>query len=108
MSSSQNLCAATSSPELLFLNGVTGAIIRRTSSTSIVEHLHYSHTVLLSGSADGYIRTHDPRTGLRRDSSGAEASVQAHIAGVHGLQTNGNYVYTIGLGLRSALFTFVG
>jgi hypothetical protein len=104
MSSSQNLCVATSSPELLFLNGVSGAVIRRAPSASIIEHLHYSHTVLLSGSVDGYLRTHDPRTGLRREASSAEASVQAHVAGVKGMQANGNYVYTIGWGLRYALF----
>jgi hypothetical protein len=99
MSSSQNLCAATST-ELLFLNGVSGAVIRRAPSSTIIEHLHYSHTVLVSGGSDGYIRTHDPRTGLKRDNTGSESSIQAHFAGVAGIQTNGNYVYTIGWGLR--------
>ena len=95
-SSSQNLCAATSAPELLLLNGVTGSLIRQASTPSLIEHLQYSHTVLLSGSADGFLRTHDPRTGLRRDGGGAENVVLAHAGGVSGLQVSGNYVYTIG------------
>lgn len=98
--SSQSLCAATTTPELLFLNAITGAVTRRIQAPSIVDHLSYSHTLLLSGSVDGYLRTYDPRSGLRRDTGNAEASVQAHIAGIQGLQTSGNYVYTIGMGIR--------
>ena len=73
----------------------------------MLNHLHLSHTMLLSGSADGYVRTHDPRNGGRRADGGAEGSVFAHAGGVQGLQSSGNYVYTIGLGFRYVLVCFL-
>lgn len=57
-----------------------------------------SHTFLLSGSADGYIRTHDVRIGKKGDFS--ESSVKAHMKGVQGLEVSGNLVFSIGWGIR--------
>lgn len=51
---------------------------------------------------DGFLRTHDHRSGLRRD-EGAEHIVKAHHGGIEGLQAIGNLVFTIGLGMRCAL-----
>jgi len=53
--------------------------------------------MLLSGSADGYLRTHDPRTNSSR---AMENSVKAHPGSIQGLQTTGNLVFTVGLGER--------
>lgn len=98
--SSHVLAAASASPELAFLNDVTGDVIRRIPVPSMINHMHLSHTFLLTGSLDGYVRTHDPRGGARRLDGGTESSVFAHAGGVQGLQSSGNYVYTIGWGYR--------
>lgn len=55
--------------------------------------------MLLSGSSDGFLRIHDPRTGMIR-SGGAESLVRAHFSGIQGLQSTGNFAFTIGLGER--------
>jgi PAB-dependent poly(A)-specific ribonuclease subunit 2 len=98
--SAQPLCVALATPELLVLNGLTGAVLRRAPTPSRTEHLLHAHAVLLSGAADGQLRAHDPRTGMRRE-GGAEAAAHAHVAGVRGLAVAGNYACTIGWGLRS-------
>lgn len=54
--------------------------------------------MLVSGASDGYLRLHDPRTGMTK--SGADGSVKAHKSGIQGLQATGNFVFTIGLGER--------
>jgi PAB-dependent poly(A)-specific ribonuclease subunit 2 len=58
--------------------------------------------MLLSGSADGYLRTHDYRANTS-NSGGAEGLVRAHANGIRGLQTTGYYAFTIGLSERSVL-----
>ena len=97
--SSNLLAVATSALELLLLNPLTGSIVRQSLFSSPVTQLHYSHSFLLSGDANGFVRCHDPRTGLRRD-GGAEATAKAHESEIQGLQSSGSYVYTIGWGLR--------
>jgi PAB-dependent poly(A)-specific ribonuclease subunit 2 len=77
---------------------MTGSIVRQAPVPSIT-HLQFSHSFLLSGSSDGYLRVHDPRTGMTR-ASGAESHVKAHFSGIQGLETAGNFAFTIGLGVR--------
>ena len=80
---------------------MTGATIRQVQTSSVLTHLELSHSFLLSGSSDGYLRVHDPRTGMTRTGS-AENLVKAHARSVQGLQATGNFVFTIGMGERWA------
>ena len=100
---SHTLISVTSASELLMLNTTTGNPIRTLSSPAELTHLHFSHSLLISGSADGYLRTHDVRTTMRRDDGAAgEHSVKAHLGGVQGLDSAGNFIYSIGWGLRQS------
>lgn len=99
LSSSKTLAVSTSTPELVLLNTGTGSVTRQAPVPSIIQQLHFTHTFLLSGDSDGYLRCHDHRTGLRRE-NGSESVVKAHASEMQGLQSSGNYVYTIGWGLR--------
>lgn len=84
-------------------NTSTGNIIRTLPSPAQISHLHFSHSLLISGSADGVLRTHDTRTGMRRDEGAAgEHSVKAHLGGVQDIDTAGNFVYSIGWSLRQS------
>ncbi|KAI0261046.1 ubiquitin carboxyl-terminal hydrolase-domain-containing protein [Gloeopeniophorella convolvens] len=83
------------------LNSTTGSMIRQAHAFSVIRQLHFSHSYLLSGGADGYLGCHDPRTGLRREGA-AENTVKAHASEIQGLQSSGNYAYTIGWGLRQS------
>jgi len=85
--------------ELAFISTMTGAVIRQAQTSSLLTHLELSHSFLVSGSSDGYVRIHDPRTGMGR-SGGAENLVKAHARSVQGLQTAGSYIFTIGMGER--------
>ncbi|KAH9999109.1 PAB-dependent poly-A-specific ribonuclease subunit PAN2 [Russula vinacea] len=101
LSSSRTVAVSTSTPEIALLNSITGSVIRQASVPSTIRHLHFTHSYLLSGDSDGYLRCHDHRTGLRREGS-AENTVKAHASEIQGLQSSGNYVYTIGWGLRQS------
>ncbi|KAJ6606431.1 ubiquitin carboxyl-terminal hydrolase-domain-containing protein [Mycena vulgaris] len=92
------LAAASTGSELLLLNSMTGSVLRQAPTPSLVTHLEFSHSAIISGATDGYVRTHDPRTALNR----AESQVMAHYSGIQGLQTTGNFVFTIGLGVRQS------
>ncbi|KIK13823.1 hypothetical protein PISMIDRAFT_17728 [Pisolithus microcarpus 441] len=92
------LATASSSPELALLNASTGSTVRQVPVSSIITHLQYSLSNLLSASIDGHVRVHDPRSGIRRENG--EASVQAHSSGVQDLQVTGNFFFTIGRSLR--------
>lgn len=92
------MAAASSAPELVLLNVLTGNTVRQASLSSVVSHLQFCHTSLLVASIDGYVRVHDPRTGIRRETG--ETSVQAHSHGVQDLQATGNFFFTIGRSLR--------
>ncbi|KIY66064.1 hypothetical protein CYLTODRAFT_455741 [Cylindrobasidium torrendii FP15055 ss-10] len=83
-------------PELLLISPNTGTLVRQCTVPSLITHLEFSHTTLISAGADGFLRTHDPRTGTTRSGS-AENIVRAHPNGVQGLQVSGNYAFTIGL-----------
>jgi len=86
--------------QLEFVNSMTGKALRQVQTSSVLTHLlEASHSSLLSGSAEGYIRLHDPRTGMTKN-SGAESVVKAHPGAITGLQTTGNYVFTIGMSER--------
>lgn len=93
------IAASTSNMELLYINSTTGSISRQVPTPSVITHLEPSHSMLLSGSADGYLRTHDYRANTNR-SGGAEGLVRAHSNGIQGLQTAGHYAFTIGLSER--------
>lgn len=95
----RGLAVATDAQELVYLNELTGDVIRRNSVSGVINQLHFSHSLLLAGSSDGYIRSYDIRNPSRRTDS-AENSVYAHAGGVQGLQSGGNYVYSIGWGYR--------
>ncbi|KAF7323198.1 PAN2-PAN3 deadenylation complex catalytic subunit PAN2 [Mycena chlorophos] len=92
------LAASSTNSELLLLNAMTGDILRQTSAPSLITHLEFSHSTILSGASDGYIRTHDPRTAATKP----DGQFMAHYAGIQGLQTTGNLVFTIGLGIRQS------
>lgn len=95
----RGLAVATDAQELIHLNELTGDVTHRTSVSGIINQLHFSHSLLLAGLSDGYIRSYDIRNPSRRADS-AENSVYAHAGGVQGLQSSGNYVYSIGWGYR--------
>jgi PAB-dependent poly(A)-specific ribonuclease subunit 2 len=82
------------------VNTYNGTVTREVSSPAMITHIQPSHTLVLSGSSDGNLRTHDFRTTGRKDDGGIEGLVLAHVGGVQGLQVSGNYVFTIGWGLR--------
>lgn len=85
------------------LNTTLGSPIRTLPAPSQITHLHFSYSLVLSGSVDGYIRTHDVRTSMRReDGAAGEHSVKAHLGGLQGLDAVGNFVYSIGWGLRQS------
>ncbi|GJJ12243.1 hypothetical protein Clacol_006484 [Clathrus columnatus] len=98
-----SLILATQTPELIMLNTTIGSPIRTMPVVSQVTHLQYSHSLLISGSVDGFIRTHDVRSGTRRrDGATGEHTVRAHLGGLQGLDAVGNFVYSIGWGLRQS------
>ncbi|EPQ58579.1 hypothetical protein GLOTRDRAFT_35919 [Gloeophyllum trabeum ATCC 11539] len=99
-STSQVIAISTTTSELLLLNALTGDPVRQVPAPSMISHLEFSHTCILSGSMDGCIRTHDPRTGMQRHEGGAESTVKAHSGNIQGLQVSGNFVYTAGWGQR--------
>lgn len=97
--STSTLVVGSTSAELTVLNASTGDVIRQVPSSARVTRLQSSSEFVLSGSADGYIRTHDVRTSMRR----TENQVKAHQGVVQGLECNGNWIYSIGLGIRYEL-----
>ncbi|KAH0830330.1 ubiquitin carboxyl-terminal hydrolase-domain-containing protein [Lanmaoa asiatica] len=96
--SSNLVAAATTTPEIVLLNAMTGSVLRQAPVSSHITHLHFSHSTLLCASADGYVRAHDPRTALRREN--AASAVLAHASGVQDLQATGNFFFTIGSSSR--------
>ncbi|KAI6151085.1 ubiquitin carboxyl-terminal hydrolase-domain-containing protein [Pisolithus tinctorius] len=92
------LATASSTPELTLLNASTGSTVRQAPVSSVITHLQFSLSNLLSASIDGYVRVHDPRTGIRRENG--EGSVQAHSSGVQDLQVTGNFFFTVGRSIR--------
>jgi hypothetical protein len=99
--SSHSIAVSLTSMELLFLNSMTGRNVRQIPTSSLLTHLVYSHSSLLSGSVDGFLRIHDPRTGATRN-GGAESLVKAHIGAISGLQATSNFIFSIGMGERSS------
>jgi len=98
-SASSFLVASLDTLEMVFLSPATGTAMRKVSTTAILTQLELTHSMILSGSADGYLRVHDPRTGMGR-SSGSENFVKAHARSILALETSGNFVFTIGMGER--------
>ncbi|KDQ12374.1 hypothetical protein BOTBODRAFT_134946 [Botryobasidium botryosum FD-172 SS1] len=88
--------ATLANPVFQLLNSATGAQIRTVPSPAFISHLRSSPSLLLSASSDGFLRTHDLRTAAKRE----EGSALAHSGGISGLETSGNYAYTIGWGIR--------
>lgn len=99
--SSHSIAVSLTTLELLFLNSMTGRNVRQIPTSSLLTHLVYSHSCLLSGSVDGFLRIHDPRTGATRN-GGAESLVKAHVGAVSGLQASSNFIFSIGMGERQA------
>ncbi|THH06212.1 hypothetical protein EW145_g4234 [Phellinidium pouzarii] len=100
ISASPNIAVSTAVPELVLINSSTGSLVKQWSTPSLITHLVSSHTLLISGSADGYLRTHDVRIDKKGDLS--EASVKAHMQSVQGLEVSGNLVFSIGWGVRQS------
>ncbi|TFK42698.1 ubiquitin carboxyl-terminal hydrolase-domain-containing protein [Crucibulum laeve] len=98
---SSSLAASSSALELLLLNSMTGSVVRKVPTTSLITHLQFSPSILLSGSSDGYLRVHDPRTAMLNN-NGSESVVKAHSSSVQGLETSGNLIFTIGMGERQS------
>ncbi|KAF9532295.1 ubiquitin carboxyl-terminal hydrolase-domain-containing protein [Crepidotus variabilis] len=97
--SSTGLAVSLISLEIGFVSLMTGTMIRQVQTSSLLTQLELSHSALISGSSDGYIRIHDPRTGMAR-SGGAENLAKAHPRSLQGLQVAGNLIFTIGMGER--------
>jgi PAB-dependent poly(A)-specific ribonuclease subunit 2 len=95
---SHQIALSNTNTQLVFLNSMTGSIVREVVTPSLVTHLHLSHSVLVSGSSDGNLRIHDPRTGIIKPN--VESFVKAHKRGIQGIQATGNLIFTIGLGER--------
>lgn len=95
---SNAVAVSTTSPEILELSSTTGQVIRTSPTISVVNHLQYTHLCLLAGCSDGTLRLMDDRNSARRE--GGESSVQAHHSSIEGMQYSGNFVYTIGWGVR--------
>ncbi|KAI0078959.1 hypothetical protein K474DRAFT_1659644 [Panus rudis PR-1116 ss-1] len=89
--------AATAAQQLLAINSQTGDVVREAMSPSIYNFLADTHSALVSGSSDGYVRLHDPRA-----MQTTTHSVRAHHGGIQGLEAAGNYVFTIGMGTRQS------
>lgn len=87
---------------MAFLSPVTGTAIRKIPTASLLTHLELSHSMLISGSADGYLRIDDTRTGMGRG-GGAENFIKAHATSIQGLETVGNFIFTIGMGERQVI-----
>ncbi|CAE6448890.1 unnamed protein product [Rhizoctonia solani] len=83
------------------VNAVSGASLRRVSSPFNVSHLAHVGTLLVSGTVDGMLRTHDFRTRGREDTA-AESSCIAHTGGIQALEAAGNYIFTAGWGIRQS------
>lgn len=94
------LVIAQTAPEFLFLNSITGSILRSMSAPSTVTALKSSPTALLAGCADGVLRMYDFRTGNRSDTDASEQSVLAHVGGVISVDVSNNSALTIGWNLR--------
>ncbi|KAF9521074.1 hypothetical protein BS47DRAFT_1404191 [Hydnum rufescens UP504] len=88
-------------PEFLVMNSA-GTLIRTYPAPPMITHLRASHSILLSGGSDGYLRTHDLRLGSRGEQDVPESSVLAHVGGIQGLEVSGNYAVTIGWGMRQS------
>ena len=91
--------ASLDNSDMVLLSPVTGAAIRNIPGASIVTHMNLSHSLLIAGSADGYLRIYDTRSGVTR-AGGAESTTKAHARSIQGLDTAGNFIFTIGLGER--------
>lgn len=87
--------ACTAAQDLLTINSQTGDVVRTNQAISIYTHLVNTHSFLISGSSDGFIRTHDTRS-----PNDVLNSVKAHVSGLQGIQAGGNFIYTIGMGTR--------
>lgn len=96
VNSSHSLVLSTAGLEMLFLNSMTGNVVRKVPTTSVITHLQFSSSALISGSADGYLRLHDARTGMGRSGGSEHKAVKAHQCSIQGLQTTGNYIFTAG------------
>ncbi|GAB1517761.1 poly(A)-specific ribonuclease [Rhizoctonia solani] len=83
------------------VNAISGASLRRVSSPFNVSHLAHVGTLLVSGTVDGMLRTHDFRTRGREDTA-AESSCIAHTGGIQALEAAGNYIFTAGWGIRQS------
>ncbi|KAJ1309756.1 hypothetical protein OPQ81_006521 [Rhizoctonia solani] len=83
------------------VNAISGASLRRVSSPFNVTHLAHVGTLLVSGTVDGMLRTHDFRTRGREDTA-AESSCIAHTGGIQALEAAGNYIFTAGWGTRQS------
>lgn len=92
---------------MLFLNSMTGNVVRQVPTSSIITHLHFSSSALISGSADGYLRLYDPRTGMARSGGSEHKAVKAHQCSIQGLQTTGNYIFTIGRSERCTIMLLI-
>lgn len=68
-------------------------------------HIVSSHSQLVVGFADGWVRTYDGRSAKFGEHS--EASVKSHSKGIQGLEVSGNYAFTIGWGARCATDSFI-
>ncbi|KEP53440.1 PAB-dependent poly(A)-specific ribonuclease subunit PAN2 [Rhizoctonia solani 123E] len=83
------------------VNAITGASLRRVTSPFNVSHLTHVGTLLVSGTVDGMLRTHDFRTRGREDTA-SENSCIAHTGGIQALEAAGNYIFTAGWGIRQS------
>lgn len=95
---SHSVAVSTDLSELHLINSGTGTLTRQVKTSSIISHISASNKFLIAASMDGSISMYDPQTAMRK--ADVESAVKAHTNGIQGLQTSGNYIFTIGFGLR--------
>ena len=88
--SSEIICGGTQ-PQMVVVNTHTGSVVRQVDSLSNLLFLRKTPRLVASGAADGLVRFHDPRAGLK-----TEQSFSAHLGGLTGLETAGWNVMTMG------------
>jgi len=75
------------------------SLLFQVDSLSNLLFLRRTPRLVASGSADGLVRFHDPRAGLK-----TEQSFSAHLGGLTGLETAGWNVMTMGYTVKFVLF----
>lgn len=91
---------AQQAPELLLLNSTSGTVSRTLPVSSTITSLRSSHSAIVAGNSDGYLRLYDVSSPSRSSEDQSEGSILAHVGGIQSIDVGGNYAVTIGWTLR--------